>query len=120
MAGGIEGCEGETGKEAYTVHIINIISQSQYFVVCSLNSYVGNVVGLPWNAIISVEPGTSSVVKHKKEKLLRSGQRVFVLNIFNKFRETNPGLAVEQIEKLTGEICVVSASTVHSLRTEFT
>jgi hypothetical protein len=50
---------------------------------------------------------------------VKSGQRVFVLNIFNKLSETNPGLAVKQVEKLTGEFSVMSASTVHNVRTEF-
>jgi hypothetical protein len=36
---------------------------------------------------IKAEAGLSSVVKHKRRKPLKSGQRVFVLNIFNKLNE---------------------------------
>jgi hypothetical protein len=34
-----------TGKEANTVHTINIISQQQYFVACCLSYCIGNVFG---------------------------------------------------------------------------
>jgi hypothetical protein len=47
MARGSEGQERVAGKEAYTVETINVISQWQYFVACSLSSYVGNVSDLP-------------------------------------------------------------------------
>jgi hypothetical protein len=50
---------------------------------------------------------------------MKSGHRVFVWNIFHKLIDTNPVLAVKQAEKLIGEICAVSASTVHNVRTEF-
>jgi hypothetical protein len=44
---------------------------------------------------------------------------VFVLNIFNKLGETNPGLALRQAEILSGEFCGMSASIVHNVRTDF-
>jgi hypothetical protein len=43
---GIRGLEGGAGKEAYTVHTTNIISQRQYFAARCLSSYVTNVFGL--------------------------------------------------------------------------
>jgi hypothetical protein len=40
---GTKGQQGMAGKEAYTVHIVNIISQLQYFVATCLTSYVETV-----------------------------------------------------------------------------
>jgi hypothetical protein len=47
-----------------------------------------------------VEAGPSSVGKHKRGKPLKSGQRVFILNVFNELSKTNPRLAVKQAANL--------------------
>jgi hypothetical protein len=44
---------------------------------------------------------------------------VFVPIICNKLSETDPGFAVKQVEKLSGELSGVSASTVQTVRTDF-
>jgi hypothetical protein len=36
--------------------------------------------------------------------------REFILNNFNELSEANPGLAVKEMEDLTGEFCGLSAS----------
>lgn len=67
---------------------------------------------------MSVDPGPSNYVKHKSGKPLRSGEKMIVLNVFNKFCEKYPTLGVKEIEKLTSEFTGVSVNSVHSIRNE--
>jgi hypothetical protein len=58
-----KGIRGAADKEAYTVHIINIISQRQYLAARCLISNVGNVFGLHSILFFSFYPQASDVGK---------------------------------------------------------
>lgn len=59
-----------------------------------------------------------SIIRHKKGKPLKSGEKTIVLNVFNKFCEKYPLLGIKEVESLTAEFTGVSVSSIHRVRNE--
>ena len=59
--------------------------------------------------------GPSNIVSHKSGKLVHSGEKTVVLNMFNKFCKENLTVAVKDVEQRTFEFTGVSVDSVHNL-----
>ena len=64
------------------------------------------------------EAGPSTVVKHKHGKLLRSGEKCVILNVFNSLIKQHPTQTVIYVMKVTSETCGVSKHSVRNMRKE--
>lgn len=62
--------------------------------------------------------GSSRVVKHKSGKPLKSGEKIIILNVFDKFCEKYPDLAIDDVVKITSEFTGVSVSGIYGARRE--
>lgn len=84
-----------------------------------VNSVYVVCVNPAFSKLISMADDPScSIIRHKKGKPLRSGEKTFVLNVFNKFCEKYPLLRIKEVESLTAEFMGVSVSGIHRVRNE--
>ena len=61
---------------------------------------------------------SSSCIKHKSGKPLRSGEKTIVLNVFDALCVENPSSTLNEIAKSTAHLTGVSVSSVHRARQE--
>ena len=61
---------------------------------------------------------SSSCIKHKSGKPLRSGEKTIVLNVFDALCVENPSSTLNEIAKSTAHLTGVSVSSVHRARKE--
>jgi hypothetical protein len=64
------------------------------------------------------QAGPSTMPKHERGKLLKSGEKQMILHCFNTLSGRNPGVAIEDIEKESGDLLYVAATSVHCTRME--
>lgn len=61
---------------------------------------------------------SSSVIKHKKGKPMRSGQQRCVLNLFQTLCAENPTYSLEKVAEMTGKLTGVGKASVYRIRRE--